>query len=265
MSSDTTLRHTGAQVVVELVGTPGAGKTTAAGELLALCRARGLRAMSIVEAARPHAARTLPGRLVAAVAPERLRGPLLWQVFYAASLFAALGAALGRSRLIRDAVRSERARSIPATSKRHTLFWFAQLVGRRRFLARRPEPGEVLVVDDGFLHRVVALHASPDGAPDLEAVARYVATIPVPDLVVAVHARPQTCVRRIGERGLWRHRAGMTEDDLVRYVAHADAVVRAAVAAARERGWRIVDVDNDEDDVQALRAQLPVIVGEGAR
>jgi thymidylate kinase len=145
------------------------------------------------------------------------------------------------------------------------LYWFVQLAGRRRFLARRPEPGEVLVVDDGFLHRSVALHASVDETPDLDAVARYVASIPVPDLVVAVRARPATCVRRIGERGLWRHRAGMSDEDLARYVEHADAVVEAAVAAAREQGWRVVEVDNDEDDPAALRAQLPPIVGEGAR
>lgn len=264
MSSDTRARSR-SQVVVELVGTPGAGKSTAAEELRVRCREAGVAACSIVEAARPHAARTLVGRLVSAIAPERLRGPALWQVFNAAGIVSGARLALGRSPLIRDVVRAERARPIPAASKRHTLFWFLQLAGRRRFLARRPEPGEVLVIDDGFLHRAVALHASVDETPDPEAIARYVASVPVPDLVVVVHAPSDVCVSRIRARGIWRHRRGMSDDDLVRYVDHAEAAVDAAVSQARRLGWRVVDVDNDGDDPEAFRSRLGEVVAEVIR
>jgi thymidylate kinase len=264
MSSDTRAR-TGSQLVVELVGTPGAGKTTAAEELRARCREAGLTAHSIVEAARPHAARTPVGRVVSPLVPQRLRGPLLWQVFYAAGLLSGARLALGRSPLVRDVVRAERARPLPAASKRHTLFWFLQLAGRRRFLARRPSPGEVLVIDDGFLHRAVALHASVDETPDPEAVTRYVTSVPVPDLVVVVHAPPEVCVRRIRARGIWRHRRGMSDDDLTRYVVNADAAVEAAVGEARRLGWRVIDVDNTGDDLDAFRTRLAAVADEVAR
>jgi thymidylate kinase len=153
--------------------------------------------------------------------------------------------------------------------KRHTLFWFFQLAGRRRFLAKRPVPGEVLVIDDGFLHRSVALHASPNATPDLDAVARYVERIVAPDLVVAVHASPGTCVRRIGDRGPWRHRRDMSEVDLERYIAHADEVVRAAERRARELGWSVVGIDNDAEGLDRVRADLraavePLFAGEAS-
>lgn len=250
------------QVVVEMIGTPGAGKSTAADELRSLLRARGVPALSIVEAARPHAARTAAGRVVVGLAPSRLRGPLLWQVFRGAGMVSAARLVAGRSPLLRDVVRSERARQLPAASRRHTLYWFFQLAGRRRFLSRRPAPGEVLVVDDGFLHRSVALHAAPGTPPDLEAVHRYVDAIPAPDLVVAVRAAPETCVRRILARGLWRHRAGMTEAELTRYVDHAAAVVATAIERARSLGWPVVDVDNDGDGLEGLRGQLHAAVRE---
>lgn len=246
--------------VVELVGTPGAGKTTVARELIAMLREAGAEAGTIVDAARPHAAATIPGRLVNAVAPQRLRSPLQWQVFYGYGMLGAAGFWLADRALARHVVRSERARALPSASKRHTLFWFFQLAGRRRFLTKRPRVGEVLVVDDGFLHRSVALHASPDETPDPAAVARYVDLIPRPDLVLAVRARPEVCVDRIRDRGLWRHRSGMTDDELARYVRHADDVVERAVAHAREKGWPIVDVDNDAEGVDGVREELRAVV-----
>jgi thymidylate kinase len=248
------------QTVVEVVGTPGAGKTTVAHELIAMLREAGLEAGTIVDMARPHAGATLPGRVVNAVAPERLRSPLLWQVFYGYGVLGAAGVWLSDRPLARHVVRSERARALPSASKRHTLFWFFQLAGRRRFLAKRPRAGEVLVVDDGFLHRSVALHASPDETPDPAAISRYVDLLPRPDLVLAVRARPDVCRERIRDRGLWRHRSGMSDGELASYVRHADAVVQGAVAHARSNGWPIVDVDNDGEGVDGVREELREVV-----
>jgi thymidylate kinase len=246
----------GSHAVIELIGTPGAGKTTIALELIEILRARGVDAGTIVDAARPNAARTIPGRAVAVLSPERLRSPLLWQVFAGYGLLGAVGFALEHPTLSRRVFRSERARPLPRTMKRHTLYWFFQLGGRRRFLGRVRHGARALVVDDGFLHRSIALHASPGEEPDPRRIAGYVDLIPRPDLVINVRTASDVCERRIRARGLWRHRQGMSDDDLARYLRHAERVAAIAVARARERGWLVVDVENDEEGADAVRPAL---------
>ncbi|MEX0985636.1 MAG: hypothetical protein WD096_11405 [Actinomycetota bacterium] len=232
-------------VVIEFAGCPGAGKTTAALEMTRILRARGLDAVSMVEAARPHAARTRVGRAVA-VLPARWRGPLLWQVYR------------WHGRRGARAFREDRVAlaGLASRSDRHTKTWFFRLAGRMRFLVGSPEPGEVLVIDDGFLHRSVALHASPSVEPDLTAVAAFVDLLEQPALAVHVRASVPTCAARVRERGLWRHRAGWSDEDLDRYVVNASAVVEAAVARARERGWNVVDVDNERPVADQMHATL---------
>ncbi len=232
-------------VVIEFVGCPGAGKTTAALEMTRILRARGLDAVSMLQAGRPHAARTRVGRAVAAL-PARWRGPLLWQVY---RWHGWRGARAFR----RDRVALA---GLASRSHRHTQTWFFRLAGRLRFLVGSPVKGEVLVIDDGFLHRSVALHASPSVEPDLTAVAAFVDLLEQPAIAVHVQASAPTCAARVRERGLWRHRAGWTDEDLGGYLVNASSVVEAAVARARERGWNVVDVDNERPGAEQMHATL---------
>ena len=62
-------------MIVELVGTPGAGKTTLATALITLLEERGIAAASIEAAARDHMRRTRLGRLIDRLAPVGPRPP----------------------------------------------------------------------------------------------------------------------------------------------------------------------------------------------
>ena len=231
--------------VVEFVGTPGSGKTTAAREMTS--DAADARSGRGLDGQRGSATRGAHGaRPVGAVVPSAWRGPLLWQVYRWYGWW-------GWRAFRRD---HTALAAVAAGADRHAASWFARLAGRRRFLSRSPVPGEVLVVDDGFVHRAVALRATASGSPDLEAVARYVDLLEEPALVVYVRTGVDTCAGRVRERGLWPHRTGWTEEDLDRYLANAALVVQAAVTRARERGWTVVDADNEAVDLASLRPSL---------
>jgi AAA domain len=240
---------------IELVGTPGAGKTTLAREAVEILGDHGLAAGTIVDRARLHAARTLPGRMLARISPAPFQRPLLWALFYVLAAVDGLRFAREHRVLTGLVVGGQRRRPIPARLRGHIVFWFFQLGGRRRFLERTARAGDVLVLDDGFLHRAVHLHASPPERPEAEQVAAYVDLLPRPDLVIRSVASRETCERRVRERGVWRHSRHLTDAELSSYLANAERAVHLAVERAREHGWDVVEID-DERDVTIVRRDL---------
>src|SRR5436190_24203787 len=93
----------GRALIVELIGTPGAGRTTVAGQLAQQLRESGSEAATVIQAARPHAARTGLGRAIDRL-PDRLRKPLLWQLFYVLGAAEGVAFAFENKRLARRAV-----------------------------------------------------------------------------------------------------------------------------------------------------------------
>ncbi|UCG25667.1 MAG: hypothetical protein JSW55_06665, partial [Chloroflexota bacterium] len=145
----------------EFIGAPGAGKTTllpAAAEAMA---GRGLTAYTVAEAARPFARRTWPGAAVARLAPESWRGPLLWQTFYRLSLLDRMRFFAGHKRLLCLVLASQWRRPASADARqRRVLHWYFRHAGYYEFLRKRATSGELLIFDEGFVHRVVQLFAS---------------------------------------------------------------------------------------------------------
>jgi hypothetical protein len=243
-------------LVVELVGTPGSGKTTLARTVVDILREHGIHATTIVEAARPRARRTPVGGMIGRLAPGRIGDALLWRLFYLCGSMQAVAFAVERRALARYVARSQRTRPISAAMKRHTLYWYAQLGGRYRFLTRGPRVCDALVLDDGFLHRVVALHASHLEEPDPSEIAAYVDLLPVPDLVIRPVADRETCERRVHVRGIWAHSRSLGPAEIACSLDSAERAVELAVLRARDRGWDVVEVDNGDRDLALVERDL---------
>jgi thymidylate kinase len=250
----------GRPLIVEFIGTPGAGKTTLSNELIRLLREEGIDASTIIGAARDHAVRTVPGRAVSWLAPPSLRAPLLWQVFYVLSVIHVLGFVRKHYELCRHVLRTQLDRPVPVATKRHALFWFFQLVGRYDFLRATAGDREAIVLDDGFLHRSVQLHASHSEEPDPRMVSDYVNLLPAPDLVVFVVAGREVCEQRIRRRGVWPHRRHLGSHAISRYLRNAEQVVDTAVQRARARGWNVAEIVNDGGPLEQVRWDLNSVV-----
>lgn len=248
-------------LTVEFIGIPGAGKTTLSNELVSLLREEDINASTVIGAAREHARRTVAGRAIDVFLPRALQRAFLWQLFYVLSILHIAPFTLEHFRLIRFVLRTQLTRAIPFAAKRHALFWFFQLVGRTRFLEATSSGREIVVVDDGFLHRSVHLNASHLEEPDARRVRAYVDLSPMPDLVVVTVAGRQLCEQRIRERGVWQHRRNLSPQELSRYVRNAEVVVGLAVQRARERGWAVLEVDNQNRELDRVRKDLREAVG----
>ena len=243
-------------MIVEFISTPGAGKTTLLPTGVEYFRERGLPAFSVLEAARPYAQRTLLGDAIGRFAPAALRRPLLWQVFYYHSLLYQRKFIRKNPELIQQVLRFQERRPISAEAHRHVLHWFFRLLGDYEFLTAYAWPDEVLVFDEGFIHRVVQMNASPVEQPDPAQVLAYVNLLPRPDLVIVPQAPPEVCEQRIYRRGVWKHFRQHSPAELSRYVANAHRVVNWAVDHIKNQGWTVIEVDNEGDDLARSKAEL---------
>jgi len=251
----------GRLLIVEFIGTPGAGKTTLSNELVSSLQEDGIDASTIIGAARVHGHRTFAGQAIVPFTPRALRRAFLWELFYLLSTLHIAPFMLEHFRLTRFVLRTQLGRPIPMAARRRALYWFFQLAGRCRFLRATSRDREILVVDDGFLHRSVNLNASHVEKPDAYQVTAYVDLAPKPDLVVFTVADRDACERRIRERGVWPHRRHLSPAELSRYLRNAELVVGLAVQRARERGWTVVEVNNEDRGLDQVKRDLREAVG----
>jgi hypothetical protein len=250
-------------MIIEMVGAPGAGKTTLLAGIEGGCRAVGLTPVTVSAAARPFAARTIFGRLVRLTVPARLERQALWGVFRIETGWHTLRAMIDRPALTRHVLRSQRRRPAAADARgRRVVYWYLRTMGSRRFLLARARKGEVIVFDEGFVHRAVQLHSSVVESPTPEQIASYVAALPRPDLVVHVDASPDVCERRVQDRGVWARLDHRSPAEIRRFVQHAHETVALVRGELDRRGWAVIAVDNDAADPAVAIATLTAGVAE---
>ena len=244
-------------LVVEFFGTPGAGKTTLLKAARTIFQERGFQAYSVVDAARPYAQRTFLGKAVNRLSPTQYRKQLLWQVFYYTSFVDRLKFMRKHQQLARYVTHSQKHRPVEAAIReRRVLYWFHHLMGYYEFLTAHAQPGEVLIWDDGFVHRAVHLHASMVETPSMADIRTYVDLIPQPDIVIVPCTPIEVCEERILQRGIWKHFQNKKRAELKRYLTSADRVVQGTLDYIKSRGWLVVEVDNSCADLALTNAEL---------
>ncbi len=244
-------------VIVEFIGAPGVGKTTLIPAAIAAFQEQGLRAYTTVEAARPFARRTLLGAILTRLSPARWQRPLLWQLFYQTSFLHRFSFFAKHPRLLKLVLGSQWRRPPAADGrKRRVLYWYFRQTGYYDFLKAHALADEVLIFDEGFIHRVVQLFASSVEVPRIEKIQSYVDLLPVPDLVIGIQAPPDVCQERIYSRGLWQRFSDKQPEEMSRFVAHAHEAVNLTMETIKKDRWPILEIDNSSDDPAKAAAQL---------
>lgn len=242
-------------VVVEFAGIPGSGKTTLSRIAAEGLRSKGFGAFTVIEAARIRASESTPGGLLRRFERSRLARLALWWMFYAASsIRAILFIWRFRTESI-DMARTQGRRAVRQGLKAHTAWWYVQLGGRRMYLDSSRSIDAVLY-DDGFAHRSVALFSSPGESGLTPGLDEYLRTVPTPDVVVHVRADVDTCLRRVVNRGVWRHSRTATSEDLADYLEAARGILERTVEAIGRRGTTVIEVDNYDDSIDESSARL---------
>jgi len=243
-------------MIIEFIGTPGAGKTTLLPVVMDYFESLGYKPYTVVQAARPFVSRTLPGKAINWLAPAGLRPQMLWQAFYHLSKLNRRKFTAKNRDLIQSVLRYQRQRPIAGQDREHVLHWFIHLIGYYEFLTTRLEPEEALILDEGFIHRVVQLFASEVEEPDPERVTAYLNLVPRPDLVVFPRAPKEICEKRVYARGIWDRFRLKSPEEISRYIANSYDIVSFAVEYIKNKGWIVLEVDNGSDDPAIAKAEL---------
>jgi len=243
-------------MIVEFIGTPGSGKTTLMPVVKEHFNGQHFQAYSVLEAARPFAGRTLPGKMVSWLTPGKIQRFLLWQLFYAYSYSYQPRFSKQHKKLMDSVLEFQKLRPISKSDRTHVLHWFIHLTGVYEFLRSQALAGDLLIIDEGFLHRVVQLFASEKEIPDLTSVAKYLDLIPRPDLIIYPKASSAVCIRRVFERGVWERFRTKGREDTSRFIRNAHLIVDFTVKFIKEEGWTVVEVDNDKESVATSKSDL---------
>lgn len=243
-------------MTVEFISTPGAGKSTLLPVVKDFFASHGLHAWTVLEAARPFARRTKIGKLVNALTPTSLKSPLLWQVFHHASRIHRSTFRSENKELLDSVLRFQNTRPISRADRQHVLHWFINLSGQYHFLKEYAEADDVLIFDEGFVHRVVQLFASEIEPLDEGRIRSYLSLIPVPDLIIAPWASLETCIERVHRRGIWDRFKDRDEETVSRFMTNAHAAVNLALGYAYTKDSPVIRIQNENQSPAKTAQQL---------
>jgi thymidylate kinase len=240
-------------MIVEFLGSTGVGKSTLAPALVQAFRQEDATALSVTEGIHHYMTQTLLGRAVGVVVPQRLRHPIVWRSFvYVVRPWHVLEFAILRPRLVCHVLASQLRRPIPWHHKWLILRLFLGTTGEYQFLTSHARSDEVLIFDEGFVHRVLHMHVSEIESPDAVHIRQYLDLLPRPDVVVWVRAPLDACISRIVAKGLQSRLQRLSTEQIRRFVANAADVARIASLYLSEKNWTIVEIDNSGDRATAV-------------
>lgn len=253
-------------MIVEFIGTPGSGKTTILSTVSETFRERGMKPYTIVEAARPFANRTRLGKIISRLSPKSIHQPLLWQVFNFYNHIYQFHFILKNPQLIWEVHKSQRQRpNKEDLKKQRVIHWFYYLIGSYEFLKRYKRQGEVLIFEEGFIHRVVQFNASDVEEPNIERLKSYVKLIPQPDMVIFVSASPEVCEKRVFERGVWSFFLHKTPEEISKFIINSALIIDLTMNLIDNAGWNIIKINNSGYNLGNVEAQIKnSIVGIGS-
>jgi hypothetical protein len=230
---------------VEFTGMVGAGKSTLASVLKKFLRDNNFEALSLGEAIIYHMERSLLGRLVYSIAPIAWRTRILYKVYsLGIDTFCRFHFAFENPRLVWQVCASQFHREIPLRHRQLILSLFFKIVGGYQFLRHRLGPNQVVLLEEGLIHRAINLYAWEPKQIDPDLVMTYFCLLPALDLVVLVRAPLEICLERAEARGLPSRLRGKDEPGVDRFMDHSTQIIDIASEFLASADRQVVEVDN---------------------
>lgn len=251
---ETSLKH------VELLGIPGAGKTTTVEPVCDSLREHGIRPMLPVELLRVGISREwsfYPGvvlRILPRSFGRRLAcshfvvdGRLMKGITYHHALYALC------ERYLEQAAN---ARAFSSEEVEKVRRWFYRLVGSYALFERSGRPEEALVLEEGFALRAITLFAYGQGDIQRAVISSYAREMPAPDMVYFLVTTPETALRRIRSRDWIPSRLVDKGDfEILAFLRRAAEIAELTAGILEKRGTSVLRIDA-EPQVSAVEQAI---------
>jgi len=229
-------------MIIEFVGSPGAGKSELKKMAMKILPELGFQALNSYEARVVCLKRMPLGKLIEACAPQNWREKIHSAVSRRLLMLNRVTFAIKNYRLMRIAIGQLSLRTISFEEKRMIWGFFLRDCSFYKFFRKHLKQNEALVLSEGLLHRLTSLHSSADEAPNLEEILSYIKIIPKPDLLISVNTSTEKCAERVISRGEYRRYLGKK---LAHYIENSERTLEIALQGVRQIGWNCIEVNND--------------------
>ncbi|MGA8039609.1 MAG: hypothetical protein WCA93_05815 [Acidimicrobiia bacterium] len=227
---------------VEFLGVPGSGTTTLAAEVARVSSSTTLEdaVLASIRAGGDDQLTRIAARL------SRSGTSVIWRKALARSTdrFSALNRFLTASPETLEAVLgAQRARTSRDRGQGRSLGWILNLMAAFQLAGEHLGEDEVLMIDEGFAQRSIALCGfgfTDDDRPLLE---RYLRSMPQPDAVILVDTPLEVCESRLNARGWSERVAEMGVADRRRFLDQTASVVKTVIAYLENTTTELVRVD----------------------
>lgn len=230
---------------IELFGQVGAGKSTVARAIRRHLREAGYEPVDMKSALHRCLARTWWGRLFGRIAPAKARRRLL-KAIYSRGLHPlySLRLALTNPRLFGAVMRAQLGNGLPWWHKRRIWRLFFNQSNGLAFVSGRLDEDEILLLEEGALHRAINLFSWHKDGLRFDLVDQYLEHLPALDLVVRVDAPQESCWQRSQARGLPRRLRQKDDDTKALFFENAGRIVARISAHLAVSGRPAIVVDN---------------------
>ena len=246
---------------VEFLGVPGSGKSTLARALTTISEKTG-QLWSLDEATR-RALRWLARDRVTRTLARRLgtNAGRLWKAAYARTpdrVDAVVDFVTSWPEYVETVLSVQRDRAGRDVDQDVVLKWVFDLGAQFRLATRVLETCDILLIDEGFAQRSVAVFGHGWSAHELTGLHRYLTTMPRPDRVLFVDTPLSVCQQRLDLLGWPARVASKRADERFAYLRSANEIVNAVVDVLGSAGVSIERLDGgasiDDACIQARRA-----------
>ena len=232
-------------MIIELTGSPGAGKSTVENLIVDICSRKGIAALSAGE------------RMQAFLNKHPVLGRLEPRlVLHSSRIWNGIRYMLEHPSLLWTVLSEQQGLMLPLHHRFWGLYQLLITLGVYHFLRRHMTFGEVAIFSEGVTHRAATLFTSHQDKPSHKAIIRYMKCIPHSDLLIFVQAPIDLCVKRVTTRDevIYRLR-DLGSDAVYSFIKHQSEAIISAVDEALYNNRPTIKIENT-DSFNKIKEQL---------
>jgi adenylate kinase len=247
----------------EVVGVPGAGKTTFVRNMAS--RAAKGRFVELDAALVAALARQSPKALRIPASDRKASGAdNPYKSFIGAHFYGSVARfeslvdfVTGHDRYVQTVIDAV-AETSDAEARRLMLAWLFNLFAKYQYVATSSKSDGQILVDEGFVGRVVTLFAYRETIPPAEAIRAYVEAAPKPEAVIRLNASLAECHARLTGRpkGPPTRFRSLSQEQQFQTLENCRRCIEIALEELSKSGVRIVDIDSERDPKDQVATAL---------